>query len=151
MKRQRLSLKRRGTTTVESAIVLGTVLLIMFTILDLGLAVSQYNVLAGTAGAVARAAIVHGSTASPQLTAWGPTQWTGTAADSSEIAAVAVLFLGPMAAQDVTITVTWPDASNQAGSRVTVQLSYNHRTFSQMVGTSAAIPLQASCTLSIVH
>ena len=151
MKRRRWTANRHGTTTVESAVVLGTVLLLFFTILDLGLAVCQYNVLAAAAGAVARTAIVHGSAASPQLTSWGPAQWTGTAADSSQIATSAVPFIAPMAPQDVTITVTWPDGSNQAGNRVSVQLGYNHQTMSQIIGRSGAIPLQAICTLSIVH
>ena len=151
MKSVHRRLERRGTTTVEAALVLGTVLLVLLTILDLGLAVCQYNVLAGAAGAVARTAIVHGSAAPPQVDSWGPAQYSATAADSSEIAAAAVPFLGPLSPQNVSITVTWPDASNQAGSRVTVQLAYNHQTFSQLVGTWGAIPLQATCTLSIVH
>ncbi len=107
--------------------------------------------LAAAAGQVARAAIVHGSTAAPELTSWGPAQWTGTAAASSDIATSAVPFIAPMAPQDVTMTVTWLDGSNVAGNRVCVQLGYNHRTFSQLVGPWAAIPLQATCTLRIVH
>ena len=151
MKRNRLHQHRRGVTTVESAIVLSTLLLLLFAILDLGLAVCRYNVLAAAAESLSRMAIVRGATASPEMTSWGPATWTGTAASGSQMWGTTPPILGTMALTDVTIQISWPDAGNLAGNRVSVQVSYAHQPFSLVVGNWGALYLQATSTMPIVH
>lgn len=151
MRRNRRYTFRRAITTVESAIVLSILLLLLFAILDLGLAVCRYNVLAATAGSLSRMAIVRGAAASPELTSWGPVTWTGSAASGSELWGATPPILCAMAPTDVTLQISWPDGSNLAGNRVSVQVNYTHQPFSLIVGNWGALYLQATSTMPIVH
>jgi hypothetical protein len=60
-------------------------------------------------------------------------------------------WLATMAPEDVTIEVTWPDANNRQHSRVTVQLSYDHRFLLTFLGLGNLVHLQATSTMRIVH
>ena len=142
---------RHGTTTVESAIVLSTSLLVLFTIFDLGLATFRYNTLAAVARRVGREAIVRGDAAPPDRSAWGPAAYAGTAADSSEIAALAAPLLVTMTNSDVAIQVTWPDGDNAEGDRVQVQLTYVHHPFVPFLSVGSFLNLQAQTTMRLVH
>lgn len=142
---------RRGVTTVECAVVLTTLMFVVFCILDLGLAACRYNVLSASARCLCRTAIVRGSMATPQHASWGPTTWSGTAAGSSEMATTVMPFLCTMAPADVNILLTWPSGSNQVGSPVTVQLRYAHQPFSLLTGQWGILQLQATATMPIVH
>src|SRR3954451_11250098 len=76
---------RNGAAMLECAIALPVMLLALFALLDLGLAATRYNALAEAARQIARQAILHGSLAPAEIGSWGPTQFVGTAADSSNI------------------------------------------------------------------
>ena len=69
-KKNRMKQLRRGATLVEAAIVLPVFLLLVFGIIELGLAVARYNMLAEVARDGARMAIVHGADAPPEMAAW---------------------------------------------------------------------------------
>src|ERR1700733_1730743 len=114
---------RRGVAAVEGALVLSALMVLLFALLDLGLAVCRYNILAATARNLARAAIVRGADAAPQLSAWGPNAYIGNAADSSAMATVAAAWLATMSPADVSVQLTWPDGDNQPDHRVSVQLN----------------------------
>jgi len=124
--------KRRGVATVEGAIVLSLLLMILFVILDLGLAVFRYNTLAEDCRNLARSVILHGADAPASAGTWGPADFVGTAADVSPIAQGADLTLATMPAADVNIRVVWLDGDNQPGDRVRVEVAYQH----QSVGAS---------------
>jgi hypothetical protein len=142
---------RHGTTTVESAIVLSTLLLLLFAMFDLGLAAFRYNTLAAVARRVAREAIVRGDAAPPDRTAWGPNAFAGTAADTSEIASIAAPLLVTMPGSDVAIQVSWPDGDNAEGDRVLVQLNYVHHPFVPFLSVGSVLNLQAATTMRLVH
>jgi hypothetical protein len=141
---------RRGVAVVEGAVVLTVLLLLLFVILDLGLAVARYNILAATAREVARAAIVRGSLASPEAAPWGPATYTGTAADGSEIAQIAADWLAAIPPSDVAVTVRWPDAGNREGDHVEVELRYFHDAL-PMLDFGSGFDLRARSSMRIVH
>src|SRR5262249_13050288 len=121
------ALHRRGVAAVEGAIVLGTMLLLLFGILDLGLATCRYNTLSAAARGLARVAITRGVKAPPEWTAWGPNSYSGNCGDSSEMAATVTPLLCTMRPGDVALQIAWPDGAIQPGDRVSVQLTYTYR------------------------
>jgi hypothetical protein len=143
-------LSRRGVAVVEGAVMLSVMLLLLFVILDLGLAVARYNILAATAREVARAAIVRGSHASPTGPAWGPAPFTGTAADGSEIGQAAALGLAALPPAAVAVIVRWPDAGNREGDRVEVELRYFHAAL-PILGFGGGFDLSARSSMQIVY
>ena len=142
---------RRGTTTVESAIVLSTVFLVLFVIFDLGLATFLYNTLSAVARRTSRELIVHGAAAAPERTVWGPTDYESTAADSSEIASAAAPLLATMTKSAVAIEVSWPDGDNREGDRVVVRLRYVHQPVVPFLSLSGPLDLRAESMMRIVH
>jgi Flp pilus assembly protein TadG len=142
---------RRGTTTVESAIVLSTLLLLLFALFDLGLAAFRYNTLAAVTRRIAREAIVRGDAAPPDRSAWGPGAYVGTAADASEIASIASPLLVTMTNSDVAIQMSWPDGDNAEGDRVQVRLTYVHHPFVPFLSIGSFLNLQAETTMRLVH
>lgn len=147
----RRAARRRGVTAVESAVLLSTLLMVLFVIFDFGLATFQYNTLSAVARRVARVATLHGEAAAPQQTAWGPGEYVGTAADGSEIASAAAPLLATMPASQVTIDVTWLDRGNQENNRVRVMIKYTHHSWVPFLPTSETLNLQAESTMPIVH
>ncbi len=143
--------RRRGVTTIESAFVLTVLLMVLLVLFDLGVAAFQYNTLSAIARRVARTAIVHGSAAPPDQTAWGPSEYVGSAADSSEIAAAAAPLLVTMSSSDVSIDMTWPDGDNAANHRVSVTLQYIHHPIVPFLSLGSALTLQAQSTMRIAH
>src|SRR4051812_39622585 len=107
--REKCKARRSGATMVESAFALPVMFLLLFAMLDLGLAAARYNALSEAARRVARAAIIHGSLEGKQSTIWGPQEYAGTGADASEIANTASPVLLAMAKDLVNIHVSWPD------------------------------------------
>ena len=68
---------RRGTTIVECAITLPVLFLVLFSLLDLGIAATRYNSLAEVARRIAREAVLHGSLAPDSAAPGGPTFTAG--------------------------------------------------------------------------
>ena len=112
---------------VEGAIVIGVFLTMLLGMLDLALANLQNNMLTEGAHRVARAAMVHGSMAPPEETAWGPTLYTGNAGDATEMAAAIQPVLGTMNPSQTKIRIEWPDGGNEPGQRVKVTVEYKHK------------------------
>jgi len=142
---------RRGMVAVETAIILATLLLLVFATFDLGLAALRFNSLSYAARNIARNAIVHGALAAPEFSGWGPNAIDGNAGDGSEIAGAALTLLPTMNARDVHIHVDWPDGDNREDDQVRVQLNYSHVPFAPFLLLSGPINLQAECTMCIVH
>ncbi len=134
--------RRRGATLLESTLVLGASLMLIFGMFDLSLVEFEDDLLSEAARRLARAAATHGALAPPQATAWGPTAIATTAGDGSSYAAVITPVLAMMPPGEVRLSITWPDGDNALGHRVEVTLSYTH---------AALTPIQvygASCTLT---
>jgi hypothetical protein len=142
---------RRGVAIVESAIVLSTALLLILGILDLGIAVLQYNSLSAAARLLARTAAIHGSRSGPELTPWGATAYSALADDSSEIAAAVQPALFSMKPHMVMVQVSWPDGDNQADHRVQVSVRYQHVSLLPLAGYGTAWNLSAASTMLIAH
>lgn len=136
---------------VESAIVLSVALVIVFGILDLGLAVLHYNTLSEGARRVARAAIVHGSEAEPETSAWGPAAYVGTAGDGSEIAAAIQPALIAIDPARVQIQVEWLDGDNQSDDRLRVTVTTTYRPILPLVVGRDSIELSAVSVMRIQH
>lgn len=143
--------RRDGMTTVEGVTVLGLLLMLLFVTFDLGLAAFRYNILAAVARQLAREAIVRGSAAPPEMTAWGPLAYTGTAADGTEIANSAAPRLATMKPNDVRVEITWPDGDHQENDRVIVRLNYRHRPIVPLATLNSDLDLKAVCTMRVVH
>lgn len=144
---------RRGATTIELAIVLMVFLTLVFGMLDLGIAVFRYHVLAEAARQGTRAAIVHGSLAE-RLGVWGPASITEADVSHPIIAEVIQPLLQGFDQNQVTILVEWPDGGNNPGqeyqhrARVTVSTTY------QPIITfifAQSIPLEATSEMIIAH
>ncbi|MGC3969943.1 MAG: pilus assembly protein [Pirellulales bacterium] len=141
---------RRGTTIVESAIGLSVLLLVLIGSLDVGLATARHDLLSTAARHLAREAAVHGDSASPERTTWGPATLVHTAGDGSEVAAAVAAVLPTMSANDVTVELEWPDGTNETGDRVVVRLSYVHQG-AVLLGLGNGLPLKSESTMRITH
>jgi hypothetical protein len=142
---------RYGAAMLECAIALPIMLLALFALLDLGLAATRYNALAEAARQIARQAILHGSLAPVEVGSWGPTQFVGTAADSSNIVRTVHGRLPTMTENLVNIHVTWPDNHNSPRDRVQVQITYQHRPLVPGMTAWGPIDLRSVTTMRIVN
>lgn len=142
---------RRGATTLETALVVGAWSMIFVGIFDAGVTTMRSNTSSHLARQAARMTIVRGSQAGPELPVWGPTTQTVNLADASEISRTLAPHLRGLNASSFTLKLEWPDGNNNPDSRVraTVTSSY-HPVITQITG-SGSIPMQAQCTMSIVH
>jgi len=141
---------RRGVAMVEGAIVLGVFLTIVLGTLDLGLALLRKNVVTEGARRVAREAIVHGSLAPPEDTAWGPTTYAGWAGDTTEIAAAIQPVLVTIEPHKTSIQVDWPDGGNRPGQRVRVTVGYQHDSLFPFLNGDHFY-LSSECVMRIAH
>ncbi len=143
--------RRRGAALVEGTLVLGVFLVIIFAICDLGLAVLRQNALAAAARRLARSAIVHGDSAGPQLSEWGPATYVDTAAHASEPAAAVRPVLVTLNPANVSINVTWPDGGNRTGQRVTAVVTCQHAPILPFLFGSGPLQLRGDSTMRIEH
>ena len=143
---------RRAATAVEAAVVLPVALLALFAILDLGLASLRYNTLAEAARRLARAAVMRGEETPSEIGSdWGPAEIIATAADSIDPAVTIHPLLPTMDPADVSIRMTWPDATNNSGSRVRVELKYQHQPLVPGFNPWGSIQLESSSQMRIVN
>jgi len=143
--------RRSGATVVESAIVLPILLFIIFAMLDLGLAAIRYNALAEVSRRIARAAVIHGSTAPDMVGNWGPDTYTGTAADDSEMVAAALNTTTAMPDDQVTIQISWPDGDNSPRDRVHVEVAYEHQPLLPALFPWGPFVLRSETTMRVVN
>ena len=150
-KRRLASHARRGATIVESAFVLGVLLMVLFGMFDVGLAAMRQNTLTEAARLLARSAIVHGALASTQSGVWGAGTISATGADASPPASVVRPLLPTMNPSAVSLTLRWLDGDNQPGHRVVATLSYQHQPMVPFILGSGPINLSATSTMRIAH
>jgi len=135
---------------VEGAIVIGVFLTMLLGMLDLALANLQKNMLTEGAQRVARAAMVHGSMAPPEETAWGPAEYFGFAGDATEMAAALRPVLVTIDPSETSIRIQWLDGGNEPGQRVHVTVVYDHQSlFPFLFG--AKLRLKSVSVMRIAH
>ena len=117
----RKSPSRRGSSLVEFALVSFQLLLVIFASFEFGRMILVYTTVASATRIGARYAIVHGSmsTASGVNGPSGPGSTANVVNVVRDYAGVGLLDLSKL-----TVTVSYPDASNAPGSRVTVTTRY---------------------------
>lgn len=143
--------RRRGAALVEGAVVVSVTLVLLFGMLDLGLAVLRHNCLCEAARRTARRAAVHGAKAPPEQSVWGPAQYVGTAADATEMAAVVRTALVTMEPSQVALIADWPDDSNHPGGTVRVELTYDHQPMLPFLFGSLPLTLKSVAYMQIAH
>lgn len=142
---------RRGATVVEGAIVLSSLVIVLFGMLDLSLLVLESNTAAEASRRMCRTAVVHGQMASPQLTVWGPTTVTGTAGDGTEYAQALDPELVTFNLSNVNYTINWLDGSNQPGYRVQVIVNFQYQPLMPFILGGSAIPISMDTTMQVAH
>lgn len=142
---------RRGATAVEAAIVLPVLFAVLFAILDLGIAATRYNAIAEVAHRVAREAVLHGSLSEDSADMWGPSEYSGTLADGSEVMATAANMIPTMDASDVRVRVSWPDVDNSPRDRVRVDVEYDHVPLVPLFCPWGTLELRSTATMHVVN
>ncbi|WP_439629969.1 TadE/TadG family type IV pilus assembly protein [Gemmata sp.] len=149
--RSRTTPRRRGSTVVESVLVLGVFLTLVVGMLDLGVAVLRQHQVSYAVRGAARAASVRGSEAEA-LGAWGPVAVGPVpASGAGPVPAEVRRHLCGLDPSGVTIRVDWPDGSNEPGSRVVVTLETAHQPTMTWLFGSGPMVLRAVSTVPISH
>lgn len=143
--------RRCGATMVECAITLPVMLLVLFALLDLGLAAMRYNSLAEASRQIAREAIIHGSLAPDTSGTWGPGEYLGTAGDATDFVTSIQGLLPTMKKSDVTVRVTWLDGDNSPRDRVQVETAYQHQPLIPGLAVWGTLDLHSVATMHIVN
>lgn len=142
---------RTGVTALETAITLPVLLLMIFALLDLGLAAIRYNALSEVSRRIARDAIWHGSLAPSVTSSWGPEEFVGTVGDDSAIVMGARGMILTMNGSDVKVRVTWLDNDNSPRDRVQVNVAFEHRPLIPGICPWGTLDLRSSTTMYIVN
>lgn len=115
MRRERKN--RGGATLVESAVVLIVLMTILWSGLEVSMAVIRFNLMSATARIVAREAAVHGESSTDP---WGIAPLSLAGNSSHPAAQLIAGQLPTLDASQVTIEMTWPDGDDQVGDQVMV-------------------------------
>ena len=145
------SSRRRGALIVEGAIVLSSLIVILFGMLDLALLVFESNTLSEAARRMCRQAAVHGQMAAAPMTVWGPGSVTGTASDGTEYAQALNPELVTFDLTQVNYTIDWPDGTNQPDNRVRVTVNYQYQPMMPFVLGYGSIPITVVSTMQVAH
>ena len=146
---------RRGAAVVEMSIILMTFLVLTMGMLDMGIGVFRYHIVAQAARFGARRAIVHGDRAT-QLGSWG-TATIDVAANANGIPIVdgvddgiAPMLVGCDLSQS-RIRVEWLEGGNSFEQPVRVTLTSPYTPIFSFIFPIATIDLTASSTMGIAH
>jgi Flp pilus assembly protein TadG len=145
------STNRRGTTIVECAITLPVLFIVLFAMLDLGIAAARYNFLVEASRRIAREVVLHGSLAPTSSGTWGPAAYSGTSADGSAMITPAIDMIPTMVPGDVNVNVTWPDSDNSLRDRVQVEVAYEHQPLVPLICQWGTLYLRSVTTMHIVN
>ena len=142
---------RRGAAMLETAISLLAFLILLFGMLDIGVAVIRHHLLTHAANAVCRQVIVHGSLAT-KLGVWGPGSYSGTASSATPISTTAANHLAGLDTSQVTVRVDWIDGGNdRRDQRVRVILSMPYQPIATFIFGNPRFTLSATAVMPIAH
>ncbi len=146
---------RRGAAVLEMSIILMTFLVLTMGMLDMGIGVCRYHIVAQAARFGARRAIVHGDRAT-QLGSWG-TATIDVMANANGIPIVdgvddgiAPMLIGCDLPQ-TRIRVEWLEGGNSFEQPVRVTLTSPYTPLFAFIFPIATIDLTASSTMGIAH
>jgi Flp pilus assembly protein TadG len=146
--------RRRGAAMVETALTILLVLMLIFGVLDLGLAVFRHQMLSFTARRAVRQAIVHGEYAD-KLGKWGPETVGGTDVPVNEldhpIRDLLIASLTGLDPAEVHVQIEWPAGNNKYRSPVRVWLGTTYTPMTTFILPNLSLPLSASSTMPIAH
>jgi Flp pilus assembly protein TadG len=117
----------RGQTLVEFAISSAVFFMIIFGIMQFGLAVWNYNMLSSLAQDGARWASVRGATATCTCT-------EATTTSVQDYVRSRAVGMDP---SSITVSTTWTDATHDPGDTVQVQVDYTFSAFTKIVRTGS--------------
>jgi hypothetical protein len=147
--------QRRGAAVLEMSIILTTFLVLTMGMLDMGIGVFRYHVVAQASRFGARRAIVHGDRATP-LGTWG-TATIDVAANANGIPIVdgvddgiAPMLVGCDLSQ-TRIRVEWLEGGNSFEQRVRVTVISPYTPLFSFIFPITTINLTASSTMVIAH
>lgn len=149
-RRRKRSRSRRGTSAVETGLVLMVFLTLVLGMFDMGLAVFRYHVVAQAARVGARQAIVHGGMAD-RLGPWGPGAFLGTAASSHPVANEVRASLSGIDPSATEVRADWLDGSNEFEDRVRVSVSTPYRPIMTFIFGNPEFTIRAASTMLIAH
>jgi hypothetical protein len=134
---------------IETALILTSLMVMTVGLLDFAIGVYRYHVLSEAARQLARNAVVHGEFAD-RLGKWGPGSYVDTANASNTIANAVRPYLVGIDPATVSISVVWPEGSNQVEKAVRTTLSTAfHPLITRWFGSS--ITLRAISEMKIAH
>ncbi len=146
---------RRGAAVLEMAIILMTFLVLTMGMLDMGIGVFRYHIVAQAARFGARPAIVHGDRAT-QLGSWGtatidvPANANGIPSVDGDDDGIAPMLVGCDLSQ-TRIRVEWLEGGNSFEQPVRVTLTSPYTPIFSFIFPIATIDLTASSTMGIAH
>ena len=128
------------------------VLVILFALLDLGIAAVRYNALADASRRIAREAIIHGSLAPARDGNMG----TGRICRHGGGRLATCQFRAGRSADDgrhtmVSVRVSWPDGDNSPRDRVEVEMNYQHEPLIPALFAWGTLDLRSTTTMRIVN
>jgi Flp pilus assembly protein TadG len=137
----------------EAAIILSVFFLLVFGMLDLGMAVFRQQRVSEIARQLVRKAIVQGVNAPSTLNGgpWGPATYTGTGSSGDSIANAIQPYMGGLDPSKVNLTVAWPDNNNNVESRVQVTVTTTWTPWFTYIFGGATRTLSAESTMPIAH
>ncbi len=140
MLRRLLRRGEQGQSLVEFSLSAIVFFVMVLGLIDVGRAVWNYNTLAQATREGTRYAIVHGSlSADPAMTA-----------DQQDVIDQVEQFSGGLDLNQLNVTATWPDGSNEPGDRVTVESSYTYNPIFDLFDF-VSIGMSSSSTMDIRH
>jgi hypothetical protein len=146
--------RRRGAAMVETAVTILLVLMLIFAMLDLGLAVFRHQMLSFAARRAVREVIVHGEYAD-KLGKWGPETVGGPGVSVSSldhpIQALLISSLTGLNPAEVEVQIEWPEGNNKYRSPVRMSLSTTYTPMTTFILPNLSLPLTASSTMPIAH
>jgi Flp pilus assembly protein TadG len=147
--------KRRGATVLEMSIILMVFLVLTMGMLDLGVGVFRYHILAQATRYVARRAIVHGDMATA-LGTWGPTTIDVTASTNGVPAidgtkdGVRPMLVGCDLPQ-THVRIQWTKGTNSFDSPVQVTVTAPYHPIMLFIFPNKTITLTASTKMQVAH
>jgi Flp pilus assembly protein TadG len=139
----RINRKRQaGQSTVEFALTIVIVIIVLFGAIEMTLMIYTYNILADAAKEGVRYAIVHGTgTGAANCTGPGGGGVTCTDSTGANIQTVVSKYtsLSFHDSTAMTVTPTFPDSSSVSPSRVRVTISYVYQPFLSIAWTAMTI------------
>lgn len=134
---------------IEAGLIITSLFLLTIGLLDFSIGVYRYHILSEAARQLARNAIVHGQFAD-RLGPWGPSAYSNTANSSNAIANVVRPYLVGIDPAAVSISVAWPEGSNEVEKAVRTTLSTAfHPILTHWFGSS--MTLRAISEMKIAH